>query len=128
MGKGGKERLVRIGKKTQRAVLRYFLMRKDDLSYLWIGRGGKQMQRSGMQHMIKNLGTNAGLTDVRCSPHTFRHTFATRSLINGAGEFEVQSLLGHTSLTMTRRYVDTLRSENAVNGHKRFSPVDNMKI
>lgn len=78
--------------------------------------------------MIRRLGERAGLTNVRCSPHTFRHTFATQCLLNGAGEYELQSLLGHSTLTMTRRYVATLKSENAVIGHRRFSPVDDMKL
>ena len=48
--------------------------------------------------------------------------------MNGAGEFEVQSLLGHSKLDMTRRYAASLRSEEAVVGHRKWSPVDNMGL
>jgi Site-specific recombinase XerD len=74
------------------------------------------------------LGKRAGITNIRCSPHTFRHTFATMCLRNGAGEFEVQSLMGHSTLTQTRKYAASLNSEVAVQGHKKFSPVDNLKL
>jgi integrase/recombinase XerC len=128
MGKGAKERVVRIGKKTQKAILRYLLMRKDDHPCLWVTEERRPLRAFGVQTMIKRLGRRAGISSVRCSAHTFRHTFATRALLNGAGEFEVQSLLGHEGLDMTRRYAASLRSEAAVAGHRRFSPVDNMKL
>ena len=77
--------------------------------------------------MIRKLGKRAGLENVRCSPHIFRYTFGTSALLNGGGEFEVQSLLGHSTLSMTRRYVATLASESAVVGHRKWGPVDNMQ-
>jgi integrase/recombinase XerC len=128
MGKGAKERVVRIGKTAQKALLRYLLMRQDDYPCLWVTEEGKPLTHWGIAQVIDVLGNRAGISDVRCSAHTFRHTFATRSLLNGAGEFEVQSLLGHSKLDMTRRYAASLRSEEAVVGHRRFSPVDNMEL
>ncbi|MBA7698769.1 Tyrosine recombinase XerD [subsurface metagenome] len=134
MGKGAKERVVRIGKTAQKALLHYLLMRQDSFPYLWVSEEHKPLDRRGVQTMIQRLGKRAGVEGVRCSPHTFRHTFATRALLNGAGEFEVQSLLGHEGLAMTRRYTASLRSEAAVVGHrgtkerKGFGPVDNMKL
>jgi integrase/recombinase XerC/integrase/recombinase XerD len=128
MGKGAKERVVRIGKRTQKAILRYLLMRKDNQPCLWVTEERRPLRAMGIQIMIKRLGKRIGIKGVRCSAHTFRHTFATRALLNGAGEFEVQSLLGHEGLSMTRRYTASLKSEAAVEGHRRFSPVDNMKL
>jgi len=78
--------------------------------------------------MIIRLGQRAGLKNVRCSPHTFRHTAATMCLDNGAGEFEVQAMLGHSTHAMTRRYVASLNSEKAAEAHKRFSPVEHLKL
>ncbi|HEY55129.1 MAG TPA: tyrosine-type recombinase/integrase [Dehalococcoidia bacterium] len=128
MGKGARERVVRIGRAAQKALLRYLLMREDDYPCLWVTEERRPLAHWGIELMIRKLGRRAGIEGVRCSPHTFRHTFATRALLNGAGEFEVQSLLGHEGLDMTRRYAASLRSEAAVEGHKRFSPVDNMGI
>lgn len=128
MGKGAKERVVRVGRLAQKALLRYLLMRKDNHPCLWVTEERRPLRARGIQIMIRRLGKRAGLTNVRCSAHTFRHTFGTLALLNGAGEFEVQSLLGHSTLTMTRKYVATLNSENAVQSHRRFSPVDNMRL
>jgi integrase/recombinase XerC len=128
MGKGAKERVVRIGRMAQKALLRYLLMREDDHPCLWVTEERRPLRQEGISQMLKVLKHRAKLEGVRCSAHTFRHTFATRALLNGAGEFEVQSLLGHEGLDMTRRYAASLRSEAAVVGHRRFSPVDNMGL
>jgi len=128
MGKGAKERVVRIGKTAQKALLHCLLMRQDNYPCLWVSEERKPLSHWGIAQVIEVLGKRAGISDVRCSAHTFRHTFATRALMNGAGEFEVQSLLGHSKLDMTRRYTASLRSEQAVVGHRRWSPADNLKL
>ena len=128
MGKGAKERVVGIGKGTQKSVLKYLLIRRDSYPCLWVTEEGKPMQARGIQIMIRRLGKRAGLQNVRCSPHTFRHTFGTWSLLNGASEREVQSLLGHSSQRMTQQYTATINSEQAVVAHKRFSPIDRMSL
>lgn len=126
IGKGAKERVVRIGSNAKKALLDYLKMRKGKNSFLWINAKGYDLTARGIELRIHSLGLRAKISDVRCSPHTFRHTFATNSLINGANEINVQSLLGHSTLTMTRRYVSTLDSTNAVIGHRKFSPADNI--
>ena len=128
MGKGAKERVVRIGRTAQKALLRYLLMRQDNFPCLWVSEERKPLTHWGIAQVIGTLKKRSGISDVRCSAHTFRHTFATRALMNGAGEFEVQSLLGHSKLDMTRRYAASLRSEEAVVGHRKWSPVDNLKL
>jgi integrase/recombinase XerC len=128
-GKGAKERVVGLGQLAQRAVYRYVAMRRDCLlPWLWVtDTKDNQLQSRGIETMIQCLGQRAGIQGVRCSPHTFRHSFATTALKNGASVFEVQSLLGHSTSDMTRRYTATLNSEQAVINHKRFSPADNLK-
>lgn len=128
MGKGAKERVVGIGKKTQKALLRYLLMRKDNYPCLWLTEERKLLHWEGIQIMIRRLGKRAGISNVRCSPHTFRHSFGTQALRNGATIKEVQDLLGHSTVTMTLRYVATLNSEDAAISHRRFSPVDKMSL
>jgi len=128
MGKGAKERVVRVGKRTQKTMLRYLLMRKDNYPCLWVSEEGRPMHVYGIQSMIKRLGYAAKFNDVRCSSHTFRHSFGTQCLRNGATVKEVQDLLGHSTARMTMRYVATLNSEDAAISHRRFSPVDNLKL
>lgn len=128
MGKGAKERIVRIGKKTQKALLRYLLMRNDDLPWLWVNERKVRFTTKGIRRMIEVLGQRAEFDGVRCTPHTFRHTFAIEFLRNGGGEFMLQMMLGHATLTMTRRYVGALCGADMIEAHKKFSPADNMKI
>jgi len=128
MGKGAKERVVGIGRTAQKAILKYLLIRRDDHPCLWVTEEQRPMQFRGIQIMIRRLGKRAGLKNVRCSPHTFRHTFGTRAMLNGASEREVQLLLGHNSDRMTKRYTATITSENVVSRHSQFSPVDKMNL
>ena len=54
------------------------------------------------------------LTGIKCNALSFRRTFATESVRNGMNLFHVQSLLGHSSLTMTRIYAEQVNSEDAI--------------
>ena len=124
MGKGAKERLVRIGQETQKAILKYLLQRNDNLLCLWVTEERRPLQWGGIQVMIRRLGKRAGVNNVRCSPHTFRHTFGPAMIRHGVNMRTLQILLGHSTLTMTLRYVETVNSEDAIEMHKDFSPVD----
>jgi site-specific recombinase XerD len=128
MGKGAKERVVAIQGRTRKVLLRYLLSRGDRHPCVWVSEERRPLTLWGIEGMIRKLGKWAGLKNVRCSPHTFRHTSATLMLDSGAKEFEVQAILGHSTLTMTRRYVATLNSEKAAEAHKRFSPVEHLKL
>ncbi|MBA7475673.1 Tyrosine recombinase XerD [subsurface metagenome] len=126
MGKGAKERVVRIGKTAQKSLLRYLLNRHDDYPCLWVTEERKPMTAYGIQTAIKNLCRRAEIKDAKRGPHSFRHTFGTQSLLNGADIREVQSLLGHSTLKTTLTYVATVKSEEAIKRHRVFSPVDRM--
>lgn len=126
MGKGKKERVVRIGKTTQKALLRYLLARSDSQLCLWVTEESKPLTRDGVQSAIKKLCYRAGITDAKPGPHTFRHTAAIHCLRNGMGEFALQMMLGHATLRMTRRYVSTLGQEDMIKAHLKASPVDKM--
>jgi len=127
-GKGSKQRLVHIGRETQKAVLRYLLRRSDDWPCLWVTEERLPMKAGGIRQVIRRLGKRAGITGTRCSPHTFRHTFAITCLRNGLDEFNLQCLLGHTTLQMTRMYVQSLGAGDAIAAHEKASPVDNMRL
>jgi len=126
MGKGAKERRVRIGKIVQKAILRYLLMRQDTHPCLWITEERRPMKKAGIQMVIKNLCRRAGVTGVKIGPHTFRHTAAINFLRNGGTEFTLQLMLGHSTLSMTRKYVATLGEEDLIKAHQLASPVDNL--
>lgn len=128
MGKGAKQRMVRICPRTMQSLLKYVLQRNDTCPNVWVNQQGEPFLSNGIGRMIERVGKRAGVTGVRCSAHTFRHTAATWSLIGGAREFQVQSMLGHSTLKMTKHYTETLASEDAAEAHKKFSPVENMRL
>jgi integrase/recombinase XerC len=131
MGKGNKERVVPFGKATKAAILKYCKMRNSELANLWLSEERRPLTARGIEITIIRLGKYAGLTGVRCSPHTFRHFFGTNSMLNGAPDWVVQTLLGHATLDMTKKYRETINSQNAIAFHRGnkdrrgFSPVDN---
>jgi site-specific recombinase XerD len=129
LGKGAKERIVRIGKITQKALLRYLLARKNSTQpLLWLNRQNMPICKGGVQTAIERLCVRAGITDTRPSIHTFRHTAAICFLRNGGSEFLLQIMLGHSTLMMTRRYVSTLGTDDMIKAHTRASPVDNLRF
>lgn len=68
----------------------------------------------------------AKIKNVRCSPHTFRHTFAKLSVQQGANIFELQTILGHTSMEVVKIYVN-LFGNDVRESHKNFSPLKTLK-
>ncbi len=128
--KGNKERLVPIGSLVQRTLWKYLNHYRprpltDKVTRLFLSEEGLSLTRSGIQQMLRRSGKRAGITGVRCSPHTFRHTFAKNYLLNGGDIFSLQKILGHSSLASVRLYLN-LFSGDVKKQHQRFSPVDNM--
>ncbi|MCF6158609.1 MAG: tyrosine recombinase XerC [wastewater metagenome] len=103
-GKGKKERLMPIGNHALQAIQSYLKKRKDtDNKALFLNnRGGRLTDRS-VARMLDKYVKKAGLSK-RISPHTFRHSFATHLLDNGADLRSVQELLGHANLSTTQIY------------------------
>lgn len=86
--------------------------------------GGSCLTRSGLRQLIEWLAKAAGITEVRHSPHTSRHTVANWALCNGMNVFSLQVLLGHEDLAMTRRYVAVaVASADVERQHRIYSPV-----
>ena len=123
IGKGDKERLARIGIKTQEALWNYLAHRPVDLDHVWLGRDNAPFTVDGIAQMIRNLGKRHG---IRLSPHKLRHSFAISFLRNGANPFELQIALGHSTLEMTRRYTQALGFEDVFKRHVMASPVDRL--
>lgn len=108
-GKGNKQRLVPIGGPAVRAVRLYlsqtrrsFVSRKDE-DILFLNRRGGKMSRQMVFLIIKRQCEAAGITK-EISPHTFRHSFATHLVENGADLRAVQQMLGHESILTTEIY------------------------
>jgi integrase/recombinase XerD len=118
-GKGGKQRLVPVGRPALAAVDGYLVRARPGLAargrgtpaLLLNARGGR-LSRQSAWHALRGAAETAGLS-AAVSPHTLRHCFATHLLAGGADVRVVQELLGHASVTTTQVYtnvtVDTLR-------------------
>lgn len=127
-GKGRKDRQVPFGTTVRQALGRY-LERRGHLegnTLVFVTCYGDPQKPNVIQHAFRRYAKKAGLTGVRVSPHSLRHTFARTWIVNGGDAFTLQRMLGHTTLTMTRRYVD-LFTDDLTKAHARFSPVDGMK-
>jgi integrase/recombinase XerD len=71
---------------------------------LFLNRRGRQLTRAMIFTIIKDLAVKINL-NKKISPHTFRHSFATHLLENGADLRSIQLMLGHESITTTQKYV-----------------------
>ncbi|WP_396182536.1 site-specific tyrosine recombinase XerD [Flavobacterium sp.] len=110
-GKGNKQRFVPIGKTTQKYMETYknlirthIPIQKGHEDTLFLNRRGKQLTRAMVFTIIKDLAVKINL-NKSISPHTFRHSFATHLLENGADLRSIQLMLGHESITTTEIYV-----------------------
>jgi integrase/recombinase XerD len=110
-GKGNKQRFVPISAVTQKFILLYKDLVRNHLTInkghedtLFLNRRGKQLTRAMVFTIIKDLAVKINL-NKSISPHTFRHSFATHLLENGADLRAIQLMLGHESITTTEIYV-----------------------
>lgn len=129
--RGGKSRIVPFSRDTKRALYHHLNEREwePDAPLFLSGRGkraGDGLTRNGLMQLIRRIGRAARAAGARCSPHTFRHTFAIEFLRAGGNVFTLQQMLGHTHLAMTNRYV-AIAQADIQNQHRQFSPVARLK-
>ena len=115
-GKGNKQRFVPIDKRTIGIVnlyINYVRVHQPEVKpfqdTLFLNRRGKQLTRAMVFTVIKNLASDINL-EKNISPHTFRHSFASHLLQNGADLRSIQTMLGHESITTTEIYMHVDRS------------------
>ena len=108
-GKGGKERVVPIGRQSAESLRRYlargrpFLDRRHRAELFLNAKGGP-LTRAGAFLILRRLAARAGLEPERIHPHLLRHSFATHLLEGGADLRSVQEMLGHADLATTELY------------------------
>ena len=109
-GKGNKQRFVPIGSLTIKFIDIYRneirvhqVIKPNAQDTLFLNRRGNELTRSMIFHIVKELTEKAGI-QKNISPHTFRHSFATHLLENGADLRAIQQMLGHESITSTEIY------------------------
>jgi len=125
-GKGSRERLVPVGRKSLEAISTYLEMARPLLeqgknaSALFLSRTGSRMTRQAIWRRVKKWAKAARIAG-NVSPHTLRHSFATHLLSGGADLRTVQEILGHADIATTQTYthVDAARLRSI---HRRYHP------
>ncbi|MFA1512868.1 tyrosine-type recombinase/integrase [Priestia aryabhattai] len=120
------ERIVPMSKKLKEQIDIYIRIRgRADTNKLFINQDGNELKKRSIQTRIEHYGKLSGIKDVRVSCHTFRHTSAKMFIVNGGNAFHLQQLLGHTSLEITKKYVN-LWSTDVAESHKKYSALNNI--
>lgn len=105
-GKGGKERIIPIAKRSISLLDKYLACRgkeKGNETPLFLNNSGKRIDRQSVWGIVKKWAKIAKL-ECKISPHTLRHAYATHLLENGADLRVIQEMLGHASIATTDRY------------------------
>lgn len=113
-GKGGKERIVPLGKLAENAVKEYMHSFRDKLAtrtgddHLFLSKFGKMLSRQSIWKMVQKYARDSGVSK-HITPHTLRHSFATHLLEGGAELRGVQEMLGHADISTTQIYTHVAR-------------------
>jgi integrase/recombinase XerD len=129
-GKGSKQRYIPLGKSAVASLQDYLRVRAVLLGSqvsdrLFVGGGGAGMSRQDVWSLLRGYAKRAGLEHV--SPHTFRHTFASHLIQNGADSRAVQALLGHSDLSTTQIYTH-VSNQHLVRALEAFHPRGKVKM
>ena len=126
-GKGNKQRLVPVSEVNKQCINTYLINSRTKLNIdsrssdiIFLNRNGYKLTRAMIFTIVKSLSKKAGIKKT-ISPHSFRHSFATHLLENGADLKTIQQLLGHESITTTEIYMH-LDNKALVNVMKKFHP------
>lgn len=128
MGKGDRERVLQFSARTGKSLWRYMTRYRGESGSgeaVFLSKNGRPITSHGLLQFCYRLGQRAEVSD--CHPHRFRHTFAINYLRYGGDAYTLQSILGHSTMEMVRRYLNLAQMDIAA-AHRRASPVENMKL
>ena len=131
LGKGSKDRKVPIGSQAKKALIDYLSKERSepvnpqDEDRVYLNEDGYPITHDMVEKLFQRVKKSTNVSNLH--PHVCRHTFSVCYLINGGDEFSLQKILGHSSLEMTRKYVN-LASGDVKEKHRRFSPMDNLNF
>jgi integrase/recombinase XerD len=127
LAKNTHARILPLSKRTAKAL--NTLLKENSIfensDIIFLSNYGGKIDPSWVRARIKEYGVKANITDVRVSPHTFRHTFAKFYILNGGDAFTLQRILDHSTMNMVRKYVQ-MNGEDIKSQHHQFSPVNNL--
>lgn len=130
LGKGNRERIVPAGANAARAILRYRDFFRPEptrpgVDNLFLSVHGDEMTPGALRDLVRRFAVRAGIKAVNV--HKLRHTFALQYLMAGGDAFSLQKILGHTSMEMTRNYVNML-ADHLLEQHRLHAPMDRLRL
>jgi integrase/recombinase XerD len=131
-GKGNKERYIFISPALKRILIRYERIKrqhfKDKITtdHYFLSYKGSEISHVGLDNVIKEAGKRAGIVNKRVSPHTYRHFFSVQCILNGIGIYTLSKLLGHSEISTTQRYLQSLEDFELIKKAMPCSPLMNM--
>jgi integrase/recombinase XerD len=126
--KGGKWRIVDLGKVARGALWRYLAQREDGedpYAPLFTVTGDSKFKPDSLRLLIKRIAEHAGVKNAY--PHKFKHTFAITYLRSGGDILTLQEMPGHGSLDMVRHYAKVAQVD-VEQAHRKASPADNWRL
>jgi len=128
-GKGGKERVVPIGKYVQMTLWSYIdkvrlKPANPDYDNLFLSPAGKPITVNTIKLVFSRLAKSSGVD--RLHAHLCRHTFAINYLLNGGDIFSLREIMGHSTLEMVNHYLHFTNSQITAQHHK-YSPMDRLQ-
>lgn len=130
-GKGRKEREIGMHPNVARLVWRYinkYRRGAEGVENVFLGRGGVPLHPGGIDALLDRVKHSSGISGVRVSAHTFRHTFAKFYLERGGEIFDLSREMGHSTIQVTEVYLKDYHSTSARKQHNKHSPVDLVKL
>lgn len=128
LAKNGKERVVPLSQQTAKLIKILISETKafeNPADYIFLSNYGEELNASGVRDRIRDYRVKVNITNVRVSPHTFRHTFAKLYILNGGDPFTLQRILGHSSMNMVRKYIQ-MNGEDIKSQHHQYSPIQHL--
>jgi site-specific recombinase XerD len=127
VGKRQKERIVPLHPITRRELIKYLKHHRPNLcseesEYLFPLSQGRHISVNCIQQMIRRLAKKAGLQNIKCHPHVFRHTCATRFIMKGGSPVILKEIMGHESFQTTEKYIHP-QGDDLKRQHMKYSPV-----
>ncbi len=131
-GKSKKEREVGVSPQVAKLLWKYIKAYRHPLTpseqRIFVSRYGKPLGKRGVEAIVERLRDAAGIDDVRCSPHTFRHTFSVAYLEQGGDIYKLSKELGHGKVHVTEEYIKTLPLSVSRQDHEQFSVIKKLKM
>lgn len=132
-GKGNKERIVFISPALKKILIRYERAKKqyfkNRIQYndnYFLAYQGKAISTVAVWNLVKEASERVSITGKRVSPHMFRHYFAVQSVMAGIDIYSLSRLLGHSDVSTTQRYLESLDNEQLLEKATSSSPLMNL--